>query len=105
MPQDAEEIEQDLSELAELAELIEPESRLPDPRIQEIRNRLVDVNTLIFSSPGYAEWKSGFGDALRVIAETYFPESPAPMEEARLGQILVRCQFWLKSCQLKDIML
>ena len=104
IPQDAEEIEQDLSELAELAELIEPESRLPDPRIQEIRNRLVGVNTLIFSSPGYAEWKSGFGDALRVIAETYFPESPAPMEEARLGQILVRCQFWLQSvCDTENL--
>ena len=94
MPQDAGEIEQDL---ADLAELIEPEFRLPDPRIQEIRNRLVGVNTLIFSSPGYTEWKSGFEDALRVIAGTYFPESPAPVEEARLGTILVRCQFWLQS--------
>ena len=94
IPQDAGEIEQ---ELAELAEMIEPEFRLPDPRIQEIRNRLVGVNALIFSSPGYTEWKSGFEDALRVIAVTYFPESPEPVEEARLGTILVRCQFWLKS--------
>ncbi|MBI5591369.1 MAG: hypothetical protein HY881_12895 [Deltaproteobacteria bacterium] len=94
MPQDAGEIEQDLSDLADL---IEPESRLQDPRIQGIRNRLVGVNTLIFSSPGYMEWRSGFEDALRVIAETYFPESPAPVEEARLGPILIRCQFWLQS--------
>jgi hypothetical protein len=94
MPQDAGEIEQDLSDLAEL---IEPEFRPADPRIQEIRNRLVGVNTLIFSSPGYTEWKSGFGDALRVIAGTYFPESPAPVEEARISQILIRCQFWLQS--------
>ena len=42
MPQDAGEIEQDLSDLAEL---IEPEFRPADPRIQEIRNRLVGVNT------------------------------------------------------------
>jgi hypothetical protein len=94
IPQDAGEIEQDL---ADLADLTEPEFRPADPRIQEIRNRLVGANTLIFSSPGYAEWKSGFGDALRVIAGTYFPESPAPVEEARLGQILIRCQFWLQS--------
>ncbi|MCX5883181.1 MAG: hypothetical protein NTU74_15690 [Deltaproteobacteria bacterium] len=94
IPQDEGEIEQDL---ADLAELNEPEYRLPDPRIQDIRNRLVGVNTLIFSSPGYTEWKSGFEDALRVIAETYFPESPAPVEEARLGTILARCQFWLQS--------
>jgi len=94
MPQDTGEIEQ---ELADLAELIEPEFRLQDPRIQEIRNRLVGVNTLIFSTPGYTEWKSGFEEALRVIAGTYFPESPAPVEEARLGPILVRCQFWLQS--------
>jgi hypothetical protein len=94
IPQDAGEIEQDLSDLADL---IEPESRPADQRIQEIRNRLVGVNTLIFSSPGYTEWKSGFGDALRVIAGTYFPESPAPVEEARLGPILIRCQFWLQS--------
>ena len=32
-----------------------------------------------------------------MIAGTYFPESPAPVEEARLGPILVRCQFWLQS--------
>ena len=92
--QDAGEIEQDLSDLADLTE---PEFRPADPRIQEIRNRLVGVNTLFFSSPGYTEWKSGFGDALRVIAGTYFPESPAPVEEARLGQILIRCQYWLQS--------
>jgi len=101
MHQDAGEIEQ---ELAELAELIEPELRLPDPRIQEIRNRLVGVNTLIFSSPGYTQWKSGFEDALRVIAGTYFPESPAPVEEARLGPILVRCQYWLQSvCETENL--
>ena len=94
IPQDTGEIEQDLSDLADLAE---PEFRLPDPRIQEIRNRLVGVNTLIFSSPGYMEWKSGFQDALRAIAGTYFPESPAPVEEARLGPMLIRCQFWLQS--------
>jgi hypothetical protein len=94
IPQDAGEIEQDLSDLAEL---IEPEFRQPDPRIQEIRNRLVGINTLIFASPGYPEWKSGFEAALRVIAETYFPESPAPVEEAKLGQILIRCQYWLQS--------
>jgi len=93
-PQDAGEIEQDL---ADLADLTEPEFRPADPRIQEIRSRLVGVNTLIFSSPGYTEWKSGFGDALGVIAGTYFPESPAPVEEAGLGQILIRCQFWLQS--------
>jgi hypothetical protein len=94
IPQDAGEIEQDLSDLADLTE---PEFRPADPRIQEIRNRLVGVNTLFFSSPGYTEWKSGFGDALGVIAGTYFPESPAPVEEAKLGQILIRCQYWLQS--------
>ncbi len=99
--QDEVEIEQDLSDLANLTE---PEHRQPDPRIQEIRNRLVGANTIIFSSPGYAEWKSGFEDALRVIAETYFPESTAPVEEARLGQILVRCQFWLQSvCDTENL--
>ncbi|MFH0995668.1 MAG: hypothetical protein V1844_09270 [Pseudomonadota bacterium] len=94
IPQDAGEIEQDL---ADLADLTEPEFRPADHRIQEIRSRLVGVNTLIFSSPGYMEWKSGFGDALGVIAGTYFPESPAPVEEAGLGQILIRCQYWLQS--------
>ena len=94
IPPDPGEIELDLSNLAEL---IEPESRAPDPRLLEIRNRLTGVNTLIFSSPGYSEWKSGFEEALRVIAGIHFPESPAPVEEARLGPILTRCQFWLQS--------
>ncbi len=92
--QDTSEIEQ---ELAELAELADPEFRPEDPRIQEIRNRLIGVNSLIFASPGFTEWKSGFQEALHVIAGTYFPESPAPIDEAKLGPILIRCQFWLQS--------
>lgn len=93
-PRDSGRIEQDLSDLAEM---IEPEFRAPDPRIQEIRNRLVGVNALFFSSHGYKEWKTGFEEALRVIAGTYFPESPAPIEEAMLGPILTRCRYWLQS--------
>jgi hypothetical protein len=94
IPQDAGEIEADLSELAEL---IEPESHLNNPRIQEIRNRLVGVNSLIFPPSGYLEWKTGFQEAIQVIAGTYFPESPAPVDEARLGAILIRCRYWLQS--------
>lgn len=94
MPQDTGEIEQDL---ADLAEMTEPESRPPNPRIQEIRNRLVGVNTLVLPSPGYSEWKFGFEEMLQVIAGMYFPESPAPVEEAKLGTILVRCQYLLQS--------
>ncbi len=92
--EDDHEIEQDLTGLADLKD---PESRPADPRIQEIRNGLVGFNSLIFSAPGFTEWKSGLQKALEVIAETYFPDSPAPVDEARLGPILTRCQFWLQS--------
>ena len=91
--QDARELEQDL---ADLAELIEPEPRQPDQQIQKIRNRLVGLNAMIFSSPGYKDWKDGFGDALQVISRTCFPDSPAPVEEAAMGPLLERCQFWLR---------
>lgn len=94
IPMDAGEIEQDLSDLANL---IEPESRLQDPKIQEIRNRLVGLNAMLFMSPGYGEWKAGIGEALRVVAAMYFPESTAPLEEARVGPILTRCRCWLQS--------
>lgn len=84
-------------ELSELAEIIESEPSLPDPKIQEIRSRLVGMNAMLFSTPSYAEWKAGLLHALEMIARKNFPESPEPVEEARLGPILERCQFWLKS--------
>ncbi len=94
IPQDESEIEQDL---ADLAAIVDTESRPADPRVQEIRNRLTGFNSLIFSAPGFSEWKSGLQEALQVIAGTYFPESLVPVDEAKIGSILLRCQFWLQS--------
>jgi len=68
------------------------------PPIESFDRRIID------SLSAQIAILNNFGDALRVIAETYFPESPAPMEEARLGQILVRCQFWLQSvCDTENL--
>ncbi len=93
-PEDPYRIEEELSELAEI---IESEPSLPDPEIQEIRSRLVGMNAMLFSTPGYSEWKDGLFQAIEIIARKNFPESQEPIEEARLGPILQRCQFWLKS--------
>ncbi len=94
LSQDENEIE---AELAELADLKESEFRPANPRIQEIRNRLVGVNAMIFPNAGVAAWKSGLIDALHVIAETYFPDSPVPVDEAKIGPMLIRCRYWLQS--------
>lgn len=94
LSQDENEIE---AELAELADLKEPEFRPANPRIQEIRNRLVGVNAMIFPNVGVAAWKSGLIEALHATAETYFPDSPEPVDEAKIGPLLIRCRYWLES--------
>ena len=67
----------------------------PDPRILEIRKRLVGFPGLMISDPSWAQWKSATQDAARLISRKYFPASDNPLEEAAVGPLLYRTHAWL----------
>ena len=73
----------------------EPHQR--DPRIREIRNRLVGINTVLFSTSGFREWKTAVQETAEVIAAHHFPAASRPLEEAAIGPLLHCCQDWIKT--------
>jgi len=99
------------SELGELENALEDLDSLEpsrpdvtDTRILEIRNRLVNFPSMLFSSPGLEDWKKAVGRAAEVIAGKYFPDAEHPLEEAALGPLLTRSQAWIKSvCKTEKI--
>jgi len=88
------ELEKSLEDLDSLPAM---EPVIMDPRIREIRNRLVGFGTLLISTPGPKQWKKAVGQAAGIIAERYFPDAERPLEEAAIGPLLRRSQFWIKS--------
>ena len=77
---------------------LEPsEPDITDPKILEIRNRLVGISSMLMASPGLTDWKNAVEQAANVIAKKYFPDAERPLEEAALGPLLTRIQMWIKS--------
>ena len=68
-----------------------------DPRIREIRNRLVGINTFLFSTSGFQDWKTAVQETAEVIAAHHFPAAERPLEEAAIGPLLYCCQDWIKT--------
>ena len=79
-------------------ENVEMENDLPDnPKLKEIRNRLVGFNTFLGPMPGLDVWKQSFQEAVHVISSHHFPDSRDPGEEVSLGPLLQRTVHWLNS--------
>jgi len=93
-PKELDELEKTLEDLYSLKH---SELDITDPRIQEIRNRLVGFTTILISTPGLEDWKKAVQQTAGVIAKKYFPDAERPLEEAALGPILTRSQIWIKS--------
>ncbi len=68
-----------------------------DPRIREIRNRLVGINNFLFSTSGFRDWKAAVRESAEVIAAHYFPAAERPLEEAAMGPLLYCCQDWIRT--------
>jgi len=101
IPTEMDELEKTLEDLNSLKP---SEPDIPDPQIQEIRNRLVGFTTTLISAPGLEDWKKAVGQTARVIAEKYFPDAQRPLEEAALEPLLTRSQIWIKSvCETENI--
>jgi len=90
--------------LEDLDSLKPSEPDINDPRIQEIRNRLVGFSSMVISKPGLEDWKKSVNETANIIAKKYFPESARPLEEAVLGSLLVRSRIWINSlCETKTL--
>jgi hypothetical protein len=77
-----------------------------DPRIQDIRDRLVGFSATVISTPGLEDWKKAVMETAGIIAERYFPDSGRPLEEAALGPLLTRGKVWIQSiCDTEKIYL
>ncbi|MDO9514503.1 MAG: hypothetical protein Q7J01_00185 [Syntrophales bacterium] len=68
-----------------------------DPRIRDIRNRLVGINNFLFSTSGFRDWKTAVQESAEVIAAHYFPAAERPLEEAAIGPLLYCCQDWIRT--------
>ena len=68
-----------------------------DPRIRDIRNRLVGINNFLFSTSGFRDWKTAVQESAEVIAANYFPAAERPLEEAAIGPLLHCCQDWIRT--------
>lgn len=80
------------------------EPHIADPRIMEIRNRLVGFPSMVISAPGLEDWKKAVKQTATLIANKYFPESENPLEEAALGSLLSRSRIWIKSlCETETL--
>lgn len=88
------ELEKALSDLESLGAL---EPRPTDPRLLQIRRRLVGFSATVLSTPGLKAWKQAVREAAEVTARKHFPTAERPLEEAALGPLLERSRMWLKS--------
>jgi hypothetical protein len=90
--------------LEDLDSLKPSEPDINDPRIQEIRNRLVGFPSMVISTPGLKDWKKAVNQTANIIAKKYFPESAQPMEEVVIGALLARSRIWIKSmCETETL--
>lgn len=94
-PEDEKKVLED--SLEALENLEEKEETEIDPRLSEIRRRLVGFRSVLLSDPTYAEWKASVYEAAAIIAEKHFPESDAPLEEAAVRPLLERGRYWISA--------
>ena len=88
----------ELEKTLEALDSLKPsETDINDPRIQEIRSRLVGFPSMVISTPGLEDWKKAVNQTANIIAKKYFPESAQPLEEAVIGSLLARSRIWIKS--------
>jgi hypothetical protein len=76
--------------------LEEENRRLPD-ELETIRSDLTGLPGRLWQPPGIEEWYRAVERAARVIAAEYFPESPAPLDEAACRVLLDRVRYWLET--------
>lgn len=81
--------------LEELDALEAREEFIMDPRIRDIRNRLVGLSSVLTSDPTFGAWKDSIYEAAGIVAEKHFPDSEAPLEEAAIGPLLERTRCWI----------
>jgi len=82
-------------EALENAETAEAPSN--DPRIREVRRRLVGLSVFLGPPASLSDWKTAIGDAAGIIAARHFPESDSPLLEAAVGPLLQRSRAWVEA--------
>lgn len=89
---DQENLEKILEELNSIKEDVKSNA---DPEIMEIRAKLVGFGSILFSNPGFSDWKNAVMEAAGVIAGRHFPMSNHALEEAAIGPLLERSRVWI----------
>ncbi len=69
---------------------------LDDPALASLRDKLPGWRNLLEANPTLEELKEVVAKAAGVISSRHFPDSPAPMLEAKVGPVLERSQEWLQ---------
>lgn len=81
--------------LAAYETLIAKEETVANPELETIRDSLVGLPARLWHPPGGSEWRTAVQGAAGVIAAAHFPDSAAPLEEARFHVLLDRGRAWL----------
>lgn len=83
--------------LTELSKAREERGGSHNGEIEAIRNRLVGMPQVLMAEPDVKKWKTSVVKAAERIAAGYFPESPSPLLEARIGPLISRSRTFLGS--------
>ena len=81
--------------LSELSDTETTSVMAVDPEVAAIRQELVGFSSILFSNPGWQDWKAAVREAAEVIARRHFPYAENPLEEAAIGPLLKRTRSWL----------
>ena len=81
--------------LEDLSRMEEPSTTLRDPRILEIRKKLLGFPAVMFSAPAWADWNEAVRKSAAIIARNHFPDSDNPLAEAAIGPLLQRIRWRL----------
>lgn len=81
--------------LEDLSQMEEPSTTLRDPRILEIRKKLLSFPAVMFAAPTWADWKEVVRKSAAIIARNHFPDSDNPLAEAAIGPLLQRIRWRL----------
>ena len=81
--------------LEDLSRMEEPSTTLRDPRILEIRKKLLGFPAVMFSAPAWADWNKAVRKSATIIARNHFPDSDNPLAEAAIGPLLQRIRWRL----------
>ena len=77
---------------------------IEDPRILEIRNRLVGTPAILVNPPGLDALRDSIKKTAVLTAETYFPDAEKPLEEIALGPLLERGHMWIRAlCETEKL--